>query len=170
MFRYLWADVLIGSSAEERSIQASAMKTTLEKASRLIVWLNSANPTSTAAFDILQILANRWSQAALHAEIPPNFAQSHPDQFLIARDKVLSFPPEPLQAANTAVWKAILDIFASPCLKSVNIIPELVLSGDSTVMLGDKTMEWKDFVAASRAYPIVLAGVKGEAPSEEFLK
>ena len=168
--RYLWADVLVGSSAEERSLQASATKTTLENASKTIVWLGPTNSTLAAAFDILQILANRWNQAALHAAMPSNWTQSRPEQLLIAREKLLSFPPEPLDAANTAVWQAIQDIFCSPCLKSINIIPELVLSVKSVVMLGRNTMGWNDFVAASRAYPGVLAGVKAEAPSEAFMQ
>lgn len=69
---YAWADVLIGSSAEELSQQASAMKSMLENSSRLIVWLGLRNSTSTASFDAMQILAHRWQQAALHAEMPPN--------------------------------------------------------------------------------------------------
>lgn len=107
------------------------MKTTLENASETVVWLGPTNSTLTAAFDILQIPANRWNQAALHAEMPLNWTQSRPEQLLIARDKLLSFLPEPLQAANTAVRKAIQDVFCSPCLKRVNIIPEQVLSVDS---------------------------------------
>lgn len=37
--RYLWADVLIGTSAEERSRQSAAMKSMLEESSKLIAWL-----------------------------------------------------------------------------------------------------------------------------------
>ena len=168
--RYLWADVLVGSSSEERSLQASGMKTTLENSSKTIVWLGPTNASLTMAFDILQTLANRWNQSALHADLPSNWTQSRPEQLLTARDKLLSFPPEPLQAANTAVWKAIQDILCSPCLKSINIIPELVLSVESVVILGHNSMVWNDFVAASRAYPVILAGTKAEAPSEEFMQ
>lgn len=90
----------------------------------------------------MQTLALRWRQAALHPEMPPNWTQSTTEQLSIARDKVFSFPPEPLQLADTALWKTIQEILATDYLKCVQSIPELVISQAAVIMLGDKSMEW----------------------------
>jgi hypothetical protein len=168
--RHVWADILIGTSAEELNRQSAATKSMLQNASRLIAWLGPGNPTFATAFDILQVLAHRWQQAALHANMPPNWAQSRPDQWITAREKLLSFPPEPLQPENVDAWKAMDEVFASAYFESARAIPELVLAPETTLVHGDRTIEWKDFLAASRAHVIALAGLKGEAPSEKLMK
>lgn len=61
-------------------------------------------------------------------------------------------------------------LWDSPYFKSVRSIPELVMAPEAIVMLGDKTMGWRDFIAASRAFPAAVAALRGESPSEQFMQ
>lgn len=162
--------VLIRSSSEERSLQASAIKNTLEIASRTIEWLGPTNSTLTTAFDNLQTLAQSLESVSISRrpaiELDPISSQATSD----CSRQATFVPTGAASGSQHRYLESNPGHLLLAMLEECYIIPELVLSAELVVILGHSSVVWKDFVAASRAYPVVLAGAKAEVSSEEFMQ
>jgi len=149
--RTLWADLLVGSSAEERSSQAAVMKAVLENSDQTMVWLGTGDEQTAAAFDILQIMANRCQQAYLHVGFPERQAQATPKQCFDLLSFFLSKTTDELHPTNEAVWEAVNGLLSPAYFRSVYSIPEIVLAKKVVVICGISTMEWGDYISAGVA-------------------
>lgn len=167
---HLWADLLIGDGAEERSKQASVMKTVLENAEKTIVWLEPAEDQTSAAFDILRTLSNRWQQASLHAGLPPSVTKSTQKQMLDLFAFLRSKSTDHMQPGNEAAWKIVARLFGASYFHTVQSIPEILLSKKAVLTSGDKSISWTDFMNASRAAPFVMAQQLGMTVGEEQME
>ncbi|KAK5134945.1 hypothetical protein LTR08_005896 [Meristemomyces frigidus] len=168
--RTVWADLLIGSSTEERSTQAAVMKNVVENADSTIVWLGPADEHSAAAFDIMQTMANRWHQARLHSGFPEVMSRATVEQMTDAFQYLLSKPVDDLQPSNQALWQTIEKTIDSSYFRSVHAIPDIVLAKKITVASGTSSMNWTDFKAASRAAPLIMAQQINMTLSPDFQK
>jgi hypothetical protein len=152
----VWADLLVGKTAEERSKQAAIAKRILEKASSTVVWLGQSNQHTKAAFDIIQEMANRCQQATLHSGLPENLSRSTPKQLMDFRDHLLTKGTEELQPSNADVWSAVDSVLSASYFWSVQSIPDIVLAKNAVLTSGDSTVSWSDFILASRAAPFII--------------
>lgn len=152
--RTLWADLLIGSNVEERSQQASAMRTILENSDRTLCWTGVDNDKSAKAFGVIREMANRWTQACVHVNMPESWARATPQQMQSLLDRMRSCPDGDLDSFNFGLWNEIYSIFASPYWTSVQCIPDIVLAKKAVVVCGRSNISWSDFHSASKALPI----------------
>lgn len=152
--RTLWADLLIGSNAEERSKQASTMRMILENSDRTICWIGVDNDQSAKAFDIIREMANRWTQACVHVNMPESWARATPQQMQSLLDRLRSCPYNDLSSFNFGLWKEIYNIFASPFWTSVQCLPDIVLAKKAVVVCGRSNIPWSDFYSASKALAV----------------
>lgn len=167
--RTLWADLLAGSSVQERSAQAATTKIVISNADKVILWLGPATQHSATAFDIIQSLANRWQQACLHTGAPRNVARSTMQQMMGLQTHLFSKNADDLQGGNKAAWKEVEGLLSSSYFKSVQSIPDVLLARKVSVSCGSSTVDWHDFVRASRA-ALFFMGQRFNMPVTEELK
>ena len=75
--RTLWADLLVGRTPEERSLQAAVQRQVLSGAEKTLCWLGPApeherGAGSSRTFGVLREMAGRYARAAEAAGIPPD--------------------------------------------------------------------------------------------------
>ncbi|KAK5121031.1 hypothetical protein LTR85_005815 [Meristemomyces frigidus] len=155
--RTLWADLLIGNSTEERSTQAAVMKTVLENAESTIAWLGPGDEQTTAAFDVLQTMANRWQQARLYSGFPARMSRATPQQMTDLLQHIVSKPTDELQPSSKALWRTLESVLEARYFESVQSIPDIVLAKQAVIVIGSRSMKWPDFVAAGKAALIIMA-------------
>lgn len=167
--RKLWADLLIGSSNEERSKQAAVMKSVVQDADEVIAWLGPGDEHTGAAFDAIKTMANRWQQARLHTGFPHNLARATQQQMIDLNEYMLSKPADEFQALGADVWKSIEDIFSSNYFASAQTIPEILLAKKAVLASGPHRISWADYVSAGRAAPFIMHQQLGKTLSKAHL-
>ncbi|KAF2171066.1 hypothetical protein M409DRAFT_51292 [Zasmidium cellare ATCC 36951] len=166
--RTVWADLLIGSNVEERSTQAREMKTVFEHADKTTAWLSSGNAQREAALDMIQTLANEWSQARLHANYPEVHSRATFQQMRDAQ-AYIGARHERFQPTNKALWEAVQRLFCTTYFETPQSIPEIILSKKPMVAVGDKSVSWPDFASASTAFAMLMPSL-GLTPDPKLLK
>lgn len=152
--RTLWADLLIGNNVEERSKQVGIMRTILQHAERTLCWTGEANERSAKAYEIIRTMANRWSQACIQFGMPDNMTRATPQQMQSVMTHLRSCPFDDLDSFNFGTWNEIRDVFGSTYWKSVQCLPEIVLSKKAIVVCGRNNISWDDYHRASKALAI----------------
>lgn len=164
--RTLWADLLTGSSTEERSAQAAVMKAVLQNAQSTVAWLGPGDEQTGAASDVLQTMANRWQQGCLHSGFPERMAQATQQQTTALFQHITSKSTDQLQPTNKALWRSLESIFESSYFESVQSIPDIVLAKKAMVVVGGSSVTWPDFIAAGKASLVIMAQQLGMTVSE----
>lgn len=152
--RTLWADLLIGNNAEERSKQASIMRAILENSERTLCWTGEGNERSAKAFQIIREMGNRWTQALVQFNMPASLTRATPQQMQSVMTHLRSCPDDDLDSFNFGTWNEIYDVFGSPYWKSVQCLPEIVLAKKAIVVCGRNNIPWEDFHGTSKALAI----------------
>lgn len=152
--RTLWADLLIGNNTEERSKQASVMRTILENSERTLCWTGEANEQTPKAYEIIRTMANRWTQACVQFGMPESMTRATTQQMQSVMDRLRSCPFNDLDSFNFTVWREIYNVFGSPYWKSVQCLTEIVLAKKAVVVCGRNNMSWENFHHASKAVAI----------------
>jgi hypothetical protein len=154
----LWADLLTGSSAEERSKQAQVAKQVLENARTVSCFLGDANERSAEVYTALQTMANWWKQGCLQVGFPAKFSMATQrnvvdiQTFLLARDLTQ------IRLEDNKLWQEIEAVVNSPYFKSPQAITDIILGNDVTVRSGAQSILWEDFNPALRAMLLILTG------------
>ncbi|KAK4501891.1 hypothetical protein PRZ48_007700 [Zasmidium cellare] len=164
----LWADLLIGSTDEERSTQAQEMKLVFEHADKTTAWLGSANPQREAAMEMIQTVANEWSQARLRTNYPENYTRATIQQMRGVQEYMGSRTSR-LQPSNKALWDAVQGLFCSTLFATPQIISEIILSKTPVTTLGSKSVSWVDFAAAATGFAMLVPTL-GLTPNPNLLK
>ena len=154
--RTLWADLLIGSTVEQRSRQGTAMKAVVEGADEVIAWLDPGSSITPKAFDTIKLMSSWWTQARAESGFPENMARATATQMMSARDRMLSRSIDELEPSNTSLWDAIRAIYSSSYFSSIQSIPEIVLAKKTLVTVGSASISWQDFVSAQRGLVILM--------------
>jgi len=154
--RTVWADLLVGDSAEQRSRQASTMKSVVENSDSVIVWLGPGDAHTPGAFEVLQELGNRYQQACLHSGFPTSSRATQQQTTDLYRH-LASKPLDALQPSNKALWNAVTAYLSSSYFSSAHSIPEIVLAKNVIVTSGDSSLPWLAFMSASWSAPFYMA-------------
>ncbi|KAI0014702.1 hypothetical protein F4780DRAFT_187687 [Xylariomycetidae sp. FL0641] len=154
--RTVWADLLVGNTAEERNRQAAAMKHILENANTTLCWLGPDNESTASAFGVIHDMANRWSRACLLADVPPDLGTGRmtSQQLGAVVAKVADCPFSDLDSFNFPLWKVIYSIFRAPYFQSLQCVPAIVLARKAIVVCGRSNIQWPSYIAASKALPV----------------
>lgn len=147
----LWADLLTGSSAEERSQQAQVMKTVIQNAQKVTCFLGHGSERSPEAYDVLQTLANWHRQASMQVNFPAKLSQATMRNMSDLRASLRSRNVLELRLQDGALWQEINDTISSPYFKTAQAITDIVLGRDVFVRSGRGSMRWEDFNMAVRA-------------------
>ncbi|KAI8630235.1 hypothetical protein F5Y19DRAFT_484120 [Xylariaceae sp. FL1651] len=153
--RTLWADVLVARTAEERSKHATEIRQILENAQKTLCWLGPGKDSTVKAFDTIHDMANRWSQACLHADISQDtgLGRVSLEKLDSLKKKLNDCPYGDLNSSDFSVWKDIYDVFSSSYWRSIQCIAEIVLAKLAIVVCGRSNIRWHNYVGASRALP-----------------
>lgn len=162
--RTLWADLLIGSSAEERSKQANTMRMILENAERTLCWTGTDNDKTVRAYDTIREMGKRWSQAREEFKMPASLSKATPQQMQSVVDKLQSCPYNDLDSFNFGHWNEIYSVFGTEYWKSVQCISDIVLAKKAIVICGRSNIPWQDYIAATWALPIFQGKFFGGVP------
>lgn len=157
----LWADLLTGSSAEERSQQAQVMKTVMQNAQKVTCWLGSGNERSHEAFDVLQTLANWSRQASIQTNFPKKLSQATMRNMNDLREFLHSRDLSKLKRQDAGLWREINGAISSPYFKSGHAITDIILGKDVFIRSGSGSIRWEDLNMAVRAMLFVLPGSDG---------
>lgn len=157
----LWADLLTGTSAEERSQQAQVMKTVMQNAQKVTCWLGNGNERSSEAFDVLQTLANWNRQASIQINFPKKLSQATMRNMSDLRDFLRSRDLSKLKRQDAGLWREINSAISSPYFKSGHAITDLILGKEVFIRSGPGSIRWDDFNMAVRAMLFVLPGSDG---------
>ncbi|KAI5924189.1 hypothetical protein F4810DRAFT_719427 [Camillea tinctor] len=152
--RTLWADLLVGRTAEERSAQSTVTRQILENAEKTLCWIGPGQESTTKAFETIHEMANRWMQACLHAGMPADtsFSRVTMQQLGIIRSRLLDNRPfDDLNSFDFAHWNDIYAIVGAKYWSSVQCIPEIVLAKLAIIVCGRSNIRWPNYIAASRA-------------------
>ena len=152
--RKLWADVLVGSNAQERSTQANAMRAILEQADKTLCWIGDDNEKTAAAFATLREMSNRWTQACTQYDIPANWRRASTDQMQKVHDRLRSCKYNDLNSFDFSHWNEIYRIFSSSYWKSVSNVAEIVLAKKAILICGRSNMTFEMFIPAMLALPV----------------
>ncbi|KAI1750012.1 hypothetical protein F4782DRAFT_511015, partial [Xylaria castorea] len=157
--RTLWADLLVGRTAEERSSQATMMGQILENADKTLCWLGPQKELTSRAFDIVHDMANRWTQACLHVNLSQDvgLARVTTKQMDGIREKLNEPEFAGLAGLDFKIWNELYDIFGSSYWSSVHCIPEIVLAKAVVIVCGRSNIRWPNYVGASRTLPFLQA-------------
>lgn len=158
----IWADLLIGRSDEERSTQAREMKTVFEHAVEVAAWLGPGSAQDEAAMDMIQTLANKWSQVQVEFNLPASMTRATLQQMGNAQawmaDRLDQFQP-----SNKPLWDAIYKIFRTSYFNTTQSIPEMVLAKRPVVQIGKSSVSFKDFAFASSAFLMLFPSLQLQA-------
>ncbi|KAJ8104883.1 hypothetical protein ONZ43_g7646 [Nemania bipapillata] len=155
--RTLWADLLVGRTAEERSREATAIRQILVNADKTLCWLGPGNEVTSRAFDAIHNMANHWNQACVQVNLSQDvgLARFTIEQMNAIRANFLAVDFPSLAGFDFDIWNEIYAIFGSPYWSSVQSIPEIVLAEAPVVVCGRSNIRWPNYVGASRAFPIL---------------
>ncbi|KAI0459604.1 hypothetical protein F5B21DRAFT_455401 [Xylaria acuta] len=161
--RTLWADLLVGRTAEERSRQATTIRRILENADKTLCWLGPQKELTARAFEIVHDIANRWSQACLHVNLSRDVGLGRVPikQMDGIKAKLNEAEFASLAGFDFKIWNELYDILGSPYWGSVQCIPEIVLAKDVVIVCGRSNIRWPNYVGASRALPFLQAKYQG---------
>jgi hypothetical protein len=154
----LWADLLTGSSAEERSKQAQVAKQVLENARSVTCFLGDANERSAEAYTVLQTMANWWKQGCLQVGFPAKFSMATQRNVGDMRAFLLARNLSQIRLEDKKLWQEIEAVVNSPYFKSAQAITDVILGNDVTVRSGAQSIRWEDFNPALRAMLLILTG------------
>lgn len=157
----LWADLLTGSSAEERSQQAQVMKTVMQNAQKVTCWLGNGSERSSEAFDVMQTLANWNRQASIQTNFPKKLSQATMRNMNDLREFLRSRDLSKLKRQDAGLWQEINGAISSPYFKSGHAITDLILGKDVFIRSGSGSIRWEDLNMAVRAMLFVLPGSEG---------
>ncbi|KAI1487800.1 hypothetical protein F5X96DRAFT_648246 [Biscogniauxia mediterranea] len=157
--RTLWADLLVGRTVEERSAQSIVIRQILENAEKTLCWIGPGNESTTKAFETVHEMANRWTQACLHAGISTdtNLSRITMQQLDVVRARLNNCRPDDLNSFDFAHWKEVYAILGARYWNCVQCIPEIVLAKLAVVVCGRSNIRWPNYIAASRAMPFFQA-------------
>lgn len=164
----IWADLLIGSTVEERSTQAREMKIVFEHADKTTAWLGSSNPQREAALDMIQTLANKWSQARIECNYPEAHTRATIKQMGAVQEYLIA-KQDQFQSSNKPLWEAVQRIFCTTYFETTQSIPEIVLSKTAAINVGEKSVSWEDFAGASTAFAMLMP-ILGLTPDPKLLE
>ncbi|KAI0165330.1 hypothetical protein GGR52DRAFT_585374 [Hypoxylon sp. FL1284] len=154
--RTLWADLLVGRTAEERSAQATSQRHVLAGAERTLCWLGPDKGEATAkAFETLREMGRRYDAACAEVGIGPDqsISKATLQQMAGLRNRLHSCPFDDLHSFDFAHWRLVYDVFAASYWRSVHCIPDIVLARAPLVVCGRSNIRWHAYIAASRAMP-----------------
>ncbi|OTB13857.1 hypothetical protein K445DRAFT_368355 [Daldinia sp. EC12] len=154
--RVIWADVLVGRTAEERSAQADVQRYVLGNAERTLCWLGPDDGESTTkAFETIHEMARRFQdacwQVGIRTDMRPSQATSQ--QMTGIRDILFNCPYNDLDSFNFRHWDNIYNIFGSNYWRSVQSIADIVLAKAPVLVCGRGNIPWNAYIAATRAMP-----------------
>jgi hypothetical protein len=162
----LWADLLTGNSAEDRSQQAQIMKTVIQNARKVTCWLGNGTKRSTEAYDVLQTLANWHRQASIQVNFPAKMSQATMRNMDDMRALLRSRNISELKLQDASLWQEINGTISSPYFKGAQAITDIILGKDVFIRSGAGRISWEDFNMAIRAMLFVLPSP--EAIAESF--
>lgn len=132
--RTMWIDAICINQASipERNTQVLRMVDIYRLASRVVVWLGPASPTSGAALTLLtdlgrQIVTTRDDSLRMTPEATLSF-------FPLSELTVLDHP--------SATWHALSDLFQRPWFERLWVVQEIQLSRTAIVYCGADTVPW----------------------------
>ena len=152
----LWADLLTGTSAEERSQQAQIMKAVVQNASRVTCWLGNGSERSAEAYGVLQTLANWHRQASMQVNFPSKLSQATMRNMEDMRAQLRSRNISELKLQDTSLWQEINGTISSSYFKGAQAITDIILGKNVFVRSGSGSISWEDFNMAIRAMLFVL--------------
>ncbi|KAI0505465.1 hypothetical protein F5B22DRAFT_639916 [Xylaria bambusicola] len=161
--RTLWADLLVGRTAEERILEGTTIRQVLANADKTLCWLGpEKSALSSRAFDVIHEMANRWHQARLHVNLSQDVSLSRATMQQLAGIKAKLREDEfPALAARSsdylAIWDALFDAVGSAYFTCVQSIPEIVLAKEAFIVCGRSNIRWSNYVGAVRAFPLFHA-------------
>lgn len=153
--RYVFADLLVGRSPEQRSTRAKETTVVFEHADEAIAWLGPGDGQTAAAFDIMLTLANEWQQATLRTGFPESISRATQQQAADQQSYFLAKPDADFQLSDAALYNAVRHLFASSYFQSIEITPEILLAKEVTIMSGSSQISWSRFNAALKAYTML---------------
>ncbi|KAI5863723.1 hypothetical protein GGS23DRAFT_620545 [Durotheca rogersii] len=162
--RTLWADLLVGGTAEERSAAAVTTRHVLTGAERTLCWLTpepsrkkegvageaqakEEEDLTARAVEIIREMALRFQTASARVGLSENVGLSHATlgQLQGIRDDLHACPYDDLDSFNFGLWNRIYAIFGAGYWRCVQPVSEIVLA---------------------RAPVIVVAGSSSASPPE----
>lgn len=152
----LWADLLTGSSAEERSKSAQVSKEVLQNARIVTCFLGNGSARSAEIYKVLQTLANWYRQASLAANMPEKMSMATLRNMDDMRTSLSSRNMSEIKIQDEKLWQEIDDIFCSTYFKSAQAITDIILGKNVVVRSGAGSMSWEDFNLAKRATLFIL--------------
>ena len=158
--RYVWADVLIGSTIAERNFQAAVMRTVLEHADELTAWLGPSNVETPAAFDVIRTMSHRWQQACFNAGIEGGLGTASMSQLDKLREKLITHSDNELQLTNETLWQEVNAVLTSSYFNSVQAIPDIVLAKRTNIRRGELSLTWHEFVRGFHAALFLMPALR----------
>lgn len=152
----LWADLLTGNSAEERSKQAQVMKEVVQNARRVTCFLGPGSKRSGEVFSVLQTLANWYRQACLHANFPEKLSMATRRHMEDMQTSLRSRNMTEIRLHDTSLWQEINGVLTSSYFKSAQAITDIILGKEVIVQSGSGSLRWEDLDMALKAVIFVL--------------
>jgi hypothetical protein len=152
----LWADLLTGSSVEERSKQAQVSKEVIQHARTVTCFLGNGSERSLEAYSVLQTMANWFKQGSLQCGFPAKLSMATQRHMTDLRAFLCSRNLSEIRAQDTALWQEIDAAICSSYFKSTQAITDIILGNDVLVRSGSGSMRWEDFNMALRAMLFIL--------------
>lgn len=168
--RFVWADLLLGQTSEQRSELAKLGKQVLQNASSTIAWLGPGDDMAPKAFDNIKTLAIWWHQAAVRSNFPENLTRATSQQMLASWEYLKAQNIGQLNPGNERLWAAMAAVFDSPYFNTVQTIPDVILSSKTLITCGTQSLSWDDLLAASCSLPVIMGQVLGKTPPEGVIR
>ncbi|KAL1589664.1 hypothetical protein WHR41_01859 [Cladosporium halotolerans] len=163
----LWADLLTGDTAEERSKQASVMKEVLQNARTVYCYAGSCqHGRSKDAYSVIQTLANWWRQAALHANFPKKLSMATTQHMLDVQTSLLARNTADLLLEDKDLWKDIFGVLSSPYFETAQAITDIILGKKVLVCSENGSIPWEDFTIAYNSALMILSANGVEIPEK----
>ena len=160
----LWADLLTGDSAEERSQQAQVMKIVMQNAQKVTCWLGSGSERSREAYDVLQTLANWQRQASIQVNFPTKLSLATMRNMNDLRAVLRARDHSHLKLQDESLWNEINMAMSSPYFNTSQAITDPILGGNVVIRSGAGSVRWEDFNLSVRAMLFVLLRPDGIPP------
>jgi hypothetical protein len=167
--RLLWADVILGRTLQELNAQAAVSKAVLQSAHGTVVWLGPGQQKTKQAFQKIMTLAIWWRQAALRTNFPDNMSLANRTQVVAIKTIMGSHDSAELERSDKPLWDAVIKVFCSGYFESVQSIPDMILSKEITIMSGEGSIDWSDFVAAYRGLITAMPELLGMQHPPELI-
>lgn len=161
----LWADLLTGSSIQERSKQALVMKEVVQNARTVNCFLTEGTQRSPEVYSVLQTLANWWRQAAYEANFPAKTSMATHQNMEDMRGLLFSRNLDDIRLEDAQLWEEAHQVLASSYFMSTQAITDTILGKEVVLRSGNSTMSWDDFYRAMRAILFILPVAEKEIPA-----